>query len=138
MVASPFEGRMMADVAYDRVTYSKQKPEGKFTRLIDDMPSDIRDSFSEAQREALNEAMSTRTWRHQSVDIRLSLSLFSRRYFMTVVAGCEQRPRVRRKAGRVFHPLGTIGNTLFVGAATTVICSVVMVIALVYSSILVP
>jgi hypothetical protein len=138
MVASPFEGRMMADVAYDRVTYNKQKPEGKFTRLIDDMPSDIRDSFSEAQREALNEAMSTRTWRRQSVDIRLSLPLFSRRYFMTVVAGREQRPGVRRKAERVFHPLGTIGNTLFIGVITTVICSVVMVIALVYSSILVP
>ena len=109
----------MADVAYDRVTYNKQKLEGKFTRLIDDMPSDIRDSFSEAQREALNEAMSTRTWRHQSVDIRLSLSLFSRRYFMTVVAGREQRPRVRHKAERVFHPLGTRSRYWLLGRSET-------------------
>ncbi|MBT7293655.1 MAG: hypothetical protein HN838_14110, partial [Rhodospirillaceae bacterium] len=60
------------------------------------------------------------------------------RYFMTVVAGREQRPRMRRRAERVFHPLGTIGNTLFIGAITTVILSVVMIVTLVYSSILVP
>jgi len=124
---------MMADVTFDRL-----KPSGKFRRLIEDMPSDMRDSFTEAQREALGEAMSSRTWRRQSVDIRLSLPILSQRYFMTVVAGRERRPRVRRKAERVFHPLGTIGNTLFVGAITTVVCSVVMIIALVYSSILMP
>ena len=72
----------MADVTFDRL-----KPSGKFRRLIEDMPSDMRDSFTEAQREALGEAMSSRTWRRQSVDIRLSLPILSQRYFMTVVAG---------------------------------------------------
>ena len=123
----------MADVTFDRL-----KPNGKIERLIDDLPGDVRDSFTEAQRDALSEAMSTRTWRRQKVDIRLSLPILSNRYFMTVVAGREQRPRMRRRAERVFHPLGTIGNTLFIGAITTVILSVVMIVTLVYSSILVP
>ena len=96
----------------------------------------MRDRFSEAQREALGEAMSTRTWRRQSVDIRLSLPFFSQRYFLTVVAGRERRPAPRRKAERVFHPLGTLGNTLFMGAITVVICSVLLIAAMVYSSIL--
>jgi hypothetical protein len=122
---------MMAGVTFDRL-----KPSGKVGRLIDDMPGDMRDSFTAAQRDALSEAMGSRTWRRQSVDIRLSLPLLSSRVFMTVVAGTERRPRVRRRAERVFHPLGTIGNTLFVGAITTIILSVVMVITLVYSSIL--
>ena len=124
---------MMADVTFDRL-----KPSGKIERLIDDLPGDVRDSFTETQRDALSEAMSSRTWRRQKVDIRLSLPILSNRYFMTVVAGREQRPRLRRRAERVFHPLGTIGNTLFIGAITTVILSVVMIVTLVYSSILVP
>ena len=57
---------------------------------------------------------------------------------MTIEAGRERRPGLRRKAERVFYPLGTIGNTLFMGAITTLICSVILVIALVYSSILEP
>ncbi|MDP6474017.1 MAG: hypothetical protein QF449_05235 [Alphaproteobacteria bacterium] len=123
----------MADVTFDR-----PKPSRHVGRLMENLPGEMRDSFTEAQREALGEAMRTRTWRRQSVDIRLSLPLLSERFFMTVVAGRERRPGQRRKAERVFHPLGTVGNTLFMGAITTVICSVVLVIALVYSSILMP
>ena len=82
--------------------------------------------------------MSTRTWRCQSVDIRLSLPFLSDRYFMTAVAGRERRPGLRRNAERDLHPLGTIGNTLFTGAITTLIRSVVLIFPLVYSSILAP
>ncbi len=123
----------MADMTLDQPT-----PNRRIGRLIENLPSELRDSFSEAQREALSEALSTGPWRRQSVDIRLSLPLFSDRYFMTIEAGRERRPGLRRKAERVFHPLGTIGNTLFMGAITTLICSVILVIALVYSSILEP
>jgi len=55
---------------------------------------------------------------------------------MTIVAGRERRPGLRRKAERVFHLLGTVDNTLFMGAVTTLICSVILIITLVYSSIL--
>ncbi|MDP7344148.1 MAG: hypothetical protein QF767_12475 [Alphaproteobacteria bacterium] len=123
----------MADVTFDRPKASR-----RVGQLMENLPGEMRDSFTTAQRQALGEAMSSRTWRRQSVDIRLSLPFISDRYFMTVVAGRERRPGSRRKAERVFHPLGTVGNTLFMGAITTVICSVVLVIALVYSSILVP
>jgi len=50
MVASPFDGRIVADIAYDGVTYSSLKPEDKFARLIDDMSSNVQNSFSEAPR----------------------------------------------------------------------------------------
>ncbi len=123
----------MAEVAFDRL-----KPNRRVGRLMENLPSEMRASFTDAQREALGEAMRTHTWRRQSVDIHLSLPFLSERYFMTVVAGRERRPGLRRKAERVYHPLGTVGNTLFMGAITAVICSVVLVIALVYGSILVP
>jgi len=87
----------MADMTLDQPT-----PNRRIGRLIENLPSELRDSFSEAQREALSEALSTGTWRRQSVDIRLSLPLFSDRYFMTIVAGRERRPGLRRKAERFF------------------------------------
>ena len=120
---------MMADVTFERPIGDR-----RVGRLMESVPSELRDSFSDAQREALG----TGTWRRQSVDIRLSFPFFSDRYFMTIVAGRERCPGLRRKAERVFHPLGTVGNALFMGAVTTVICSVVLIIALIYSSILVP
>ena len=124
---------MMADVTFERPTGDR-----RVGRLMESVPSELRDSFSDAQREALGAALGTGTWRRQSVDIRLSFPFFSERYFMTIVAGRERRPGLRRKAERVFHLLGTVGNALFMGAVTTVICSVVLIIALIYSSILVP
>ena len=122
---------MMADVTFERAS-----PNRRMVRLMENLPSEIRASFSDGQRAALSEALNSSTWRRQSVDIRLSLPLLTNRYFMTFVAGRERRPGLRRKAERVFHPLGTVGNTLFMGAITTLICSVVLLIALVYSSIL--
>jgi hypothetical protein len=118
------------------VTLDRPAPAGRVGRLLESLPSDVRDSFTESQRDALGEAMSSRTWRRQSVDIRLSLPFFSQGYFLTIVAGRERRPAPRRKAERVFHPLGTVGNTLFMGAITMVICSVLLIAALVYSSVL--
>ena len=76
---------MMADVTFERPTGDR-----RVGRLMESVPSELRDSFSDAQREALGAA------------------------------------------------LGTVGNALFMGAVTTVICSVVLIIALICSSILVP
>ena len=145
---------MMADVTFERTT-----PNRRMVRLMENLPGEMRASFSDAQRTALSEALNSRTWRRQSVDIRLSFPLLANRYFMTIVAGRERRPGLRRKAERVFHPLGTVGNTLFMGAVTkklahsvgvkssmisamashrSLICSAILIIALVYSSILEP
>lgn len=124
---------MMTDVTFERTT-----PNRRMVRLMENLPGEMRASFSDAQRAALSDALNSRTWRRQSVDIRLSFPLLANRYFMTIEAGRERRPGLRRKAERFFHPLGTIGNTLFMGAITTLICSVILVIALVYSSILEP
>ena len=124
---------MMTDVTFERTT-----PNRRMVRLMENLPGEMRASFSDAQRAALSDALNSRTWRRQSVDIRLSFPLLANRYLMTIEAGRERRPGLRRKAERVFHPLGTIGNTLFMGAITTLICSVILVIALVYSSILEP
>ena len=57
---------------------------------------------------------------------------------MTIVAGRERRPGLRRKAERVFHLLGIVDNTLSMGAVTTLICLVILIITLLCSSIVEP
>ena len=51
----------MADVTLDRL-----KPSARMRRLMESLPNDMRASFTDAQREALGEAISSRTWRRQS------------------------------------------------------------------------
>ena len=126
----------MSDLTVDSRPRAPRAP--RFERMMDKLAPELRESLSETQRRALREAFSSATWRRQPVDIRLSLPLFASRYFVAIVAGREKRPRARRRAERVFHPLSTIGNSLFIGAIASVLGTVVLVAVLVYSSILSP
>lgn len=54
------------------------------------------------------------------INIRLSLPLFFRRYYVTLVAGQERRNLMRRTEERRKHPLGTTGNILAFIALGTV------------------
>ena len=47
------------------------------------------------------------------VNIRLSVPFFSRRFYLTVIAGQERRPAERLKADRSKHPLATRANIVF-------------------------
>ena len=49
------------------------------------------------------------------VDIRLSIPLPFRRFYITVVAGTERRDRERLEAERVRRPLCKLGNIVFLG-----------------------
>ena len=56
-----------------------------------------------------------------SINIRLSIPLFFRRYYVTIVAGQEHRSPERRTAERQKHPLITVGNITALFAAGTVV-----------------
>ncbi|MBT6442889.1 MAG: hypothetical protein HOK61_10730 [Alphaproteobacteria bacterium] len=118
------------------VTFDKPLGDSRADRLLDNLDPDIRESFTDQQRRALAEAMRTSTWQRQPIDIRVSLPFLSSRWFLTVVSGRDVRHDGRRRAERLFRPLSTIGNTLFMGAISTVVCSVILVAVLVYSSII--
>ncbi len=50
---------------------------------------------------------------HHPVNIRLSIPLFARRYYLTVIAGKEQRSTERLAEEREKHPLTTTANMIF-------------------------
>ena len=81
-------------------------------RFLGKIPRDIAQSFSDAQLEAVVAAFGTRRWRIHPVDIRLTIPLVGRAYYLVLLAGGERRLR-RRRAERNVHPLVTLGNAIF-------------------------
>lgn len=58
-------------------------------------------------------------WSGHPINIRLSIPLIRRRYYLTLVAGQERRRHDRRRADRDDHPIITVGNVFFsLGVAT--------------------
>jgi hypothetical protein len=54
------------------------------------------------------------------VNIRVSLPFFSRRFYLTLVAGHERRPIERLRSERSENPLATRANIIFLGACGVV------------------
>ena len=48
-----------------------------------------------------------------AINIRLTIPLFTRRYYLTVIAGKEQRSTERLAEEREKHPLATTANMIF-------------------------
>ncbi len=105
-----------------------------FDRLLEALQPEIRESLSEAQRTGLQEAFASATWRRKAVDIRVSLPFLTSRYFLTVIGGREKRGFGRRRAERIFHPLGTVGNVLFLGAICAVVIVMIGAVVLIYNA----
>ncbi|MCH9019960.1 MAG: hypothetical protein IIA73_06315 [Proteobacteria bacterium] len=82
-------------------------------RFLARIPRDIAQSFSDAQLEAIVAAFGTRRWRDHPIDIRLTIPLVGRAYYLVVLAGAERRSRRRRRAERIAHPFVTLGNAIF-------------------------
>jgi hypothetical protein len=123
----------MAELAYDRFS-ERQTLDCVMGRL----EPTVRASFTDEQRAALNDALAARAWRDHSVDIRFHLPFAASRYYLRLVADREKRSIARQRTERTEHPLATIGNTLFVGAISMAVCTLVIFAVLVYSAILVP
>lgn len=100
-------------------------PEDSVSRAIElnwlfaRLPPWVVDTLSNDQREAIHRVVADSEWNRPPVNIRMSLPLFGRRFFMTVVAGEEMRSTARRRHDRNRYPLRTLANIFFfVGIAT--------------------
>ncbi len=58
---------------------------------------------------------------HHPINLRLSIPLLFKRYYVTIVAGEERRSPERRVEERQKHPIKTIGNLIVLLAASTVV-----------------
>ncbi len=72
------------------------------------------DGVTEPTEPGVLEAPRAERWGSQHpVNIRLSIPFFTRRYYLTVIAGTEQRSTERLANEREKHPLTTTANMIF-------------------------
>ncbi len=105
-------------------------------QFLASMPGDVAATFSAEQLGAIAGVLRQRAWRRARVNVRLSLPLLSRRFFLTLVAGIDKRSAARRASERTIHPLRTLGNLLFMGAILAALYGALAIGLLVQSSIL--
>lgn len=67
------------------------------TNLLGKVPSEHRDSFTDAQLQALKVALGARTWGAHAVDIRGTLRLWRWRYYYVFLAGRNLRTLTGRE-----------------------------------------
>lgn len=68
----------------------------------------------------VQEPADSRAWERHPVDIRISIPLFVRRYYVTIVAGPERRSPTRLATERKKHPLLTAANVLVMLVFSTI------------------
>ncbi len=100
-------------------------PPAKNAGLVDRLPSHLRGRLPVDLEAALNDIAVRGPWQEHPVDIRLSIPLLFRRFYVTIVAGPERRSRERRAVDRRNHRLASLGNALFV-LAVAVVCAAVI------------
>lgn len=105
-------------------------------QFIASMPGDVAATFSTDQHRAIAGVLRQRAWRRPKVNVRISLPVLSRRYFLTLVSGIDKRSAARRENERSIHPLRTLGNLLFMGALLVALYGALAIGLLVQSSIL--
>jgi len=108
---------------------------GNISGLVDDVmsrvPPEVTQALSAGQVEKLRAAIAqARPWRRHPIDIRLTLPLFSRRLFVTLVAGADRRNPERRVQDRVTHPLTTVPNLVFIGVGVVALYAIAGMVAL--------
>ncbi|MEO1094828.1 MAG: hypothetical protein AAFX01_08010 [Cyanobacteria bacterium J06638_28] len=83
-------------------------------RFLNRLPEDVAASFTAEQLSALQSALQFTQWRRHPIDLRLTLPLFWKRFYVVLVAGPERRSKERLKADRSRNPIWTLSNVGFV------------------------
>ena len=78
--------------------------------LLANMPPDVASSFTDAQLAQVEEAIENRPPSDHPVDIRLTIPIFGRRFYLVFLFGREIRAPARRERDRTRRLLWSFGN----------------------------
>lgn len=78
------------------------------SKLLERMPNDVSDSFSEKQLSYLKTAIGARSWGQHRIDLRGTIGLFHWRYYFVFLFG-----RNRRELSRLENQLTLWGKAVF-------------------------
>jgi len=77
------------------------------------IPRDMAESFSDDQLLAIKRAFADQVGKDHSIDIRVSLPLLFRRYYMVFIAGPERRDQARRRRDKGTRRIAKGTNIVF-------------------------
>lgn len=97
------------DRAFEQAVADAAKAETVFDR----MPPWIVDRLTPEQKEAIYNAVKHPEWKFHPINIRLSVPVIKRRYYVTVVGGEDGRSAARRQHDSHRYPLRTAANVFF-------------------------
>lgn len=101
--------------------------------LLDRIPPQVVDTMTPDQIEAITDAAGQAPWDDHAVNIRLTLPLILRRFYVTVIGGNEKRGDDRRGIDRHKYPLRTVANGFFFIGMATLFYTVLLIIMALYS-----
>jgi hypothetical protein len=84
------------------------------SHFLDGMPPEVADSFTPAQLQAVRRAFGMRYVRSHAIDLRRSLGLLGRRFYVVVLVGRERHGDARRP--RALWPFGVAAATAVTAA----------------------
>ena len=90
-------------------------------KLLERLPRDVRESFSERQISAISTVLDDPAWRRHPLDLRFTVPMPGRRLYFTMVGGREVRSHNRRVEDRENQTLVTVGNVFFAFGLTTML-----------------
>jgi len=85
-------------------------------RFFSRIPRQVAASFTDDQLLAVKTAFAHQWGGSHSVDLRFSLPLPLRRWYVVLILGPERRSPQRRRHDRERHPLASLAHALFAGA----------------------
>jgi len=81
-------------------------------RFFARIPDETAASFTDAQLDAIKLCFGARGWGKHRVDIRLSMPMIWRRWYLVLLVGTERRSPDRRAGDRLLYPLATAANAV--------------------------
>lgn len=98
--------------------------------LFERLPAWVVDTLTAEQKEAIHRVIEDPSWKRPPVNIRFTVPIIHKQFYVTVVSGEEKRSTERRRRDRHSYPLRTAANVFFfVGIATVFYMAAVMVLA---------
>ncbi len=90
------------------------KEEPNVQHMLERMPNDVADSFTDDQLFYLNSALAGRRWGNHKVDIRGTIGLLRSRYYFVLLAGRDKRDLSRAES--------RIGKLVMAGIVAFFLC----------------
>jgi hypothetical protein len=94
-----------------------------FRKFLARVPGDVAATFSDSQLDAVKRAFGARTPGSHTVDLRFSLPLGRRRFYIVLLAGRERRSSRRLIWERAMRPLWTAANAVVMSLFALALCA---------------